>query len=162
MKRFVDRIIIHCTATRADSDYTLEDCNRDHQAAFKRNCQYHIYIRKDGTKHYANDFNAVTWHTGGINNKQGIGICYEGGIRAKGNPMAAKDAIDTRTEAQKKALVESIKEAIAWAGGTIKSIKGHRDTSPDKNGNGTIDPFEFIKLCPCFNAIPEYSYLLKK
>jgi N-acetylmuramoyl-L-alanine amidase len=161
MKRLVDRIIIHCTATREDVDYTLENCNRDHQAAFKRDCQYHVYIRRDGTIHYANDFNVVTWHTGGINNRQGIGICYEGGIRAKGNPLNAKDAIDTRTPKQKEAIIRAINEAMAWAGGTIKAIKGHRDTSPDKNGNGTIESSEWIKMCPCFDAIPEYKHLLK-
>lgn len=161
MKRFVDRIIIHCTATRADVDYTLENVNRDHQAAFGKNCQYHVYIRKDGTIHRANDFNVVTWHTGGINNRQGIGICYEGGIRANGNPANPKDAIDTRTPQQKESLIVAIKEAMAWTGGTVKAIKGHRDTSPDKNGNGTIEPSEWVKMCPCFDAIPEYKYLLK-
>ena len=158
--RFVDRIIIHCTATREDVNYTLENCNRDHQAAFKRDCQYHVFIRRDGTMHYANDFNVVTWHTGGINNRQGIGICYEGGIRANGNASNPKDAIDTRTPQQKEAILRAINEAIAWAGGTIKSIKGHRDTSADKNGNGTIESSEWIKMCPCFDAIPEYKNLL--
>lgn len=35
-----------------------------------------------------------------------------------------------------------------------------RITRPDKNGNGTIDSSEWIKMCPCFDAIPEYKNLL--
>ncbi len=159
MKRFVDEIIIHATATREDRPYTLQDCNRDHQARFKRDCQYHIFISRDGTKHYANDFNVVTWHTAG-HNKKAVGIAYEGGIRAGGNPSNSKDAIDTRTPVQRASMLEAIIEVMKWSG-KIKSIKGHRDTSPDKNGNGIIEPDEFIKQCPCFDAIPEYQHLLK-
>ena len=29
---------------------------------------------------------------------------------------------------------------------------GHRDLSPDLNGNGEIEPEEWIKECPCFDA----------
>ena len=36
-------------------------------------------------------------------------------------------------------------------------IMGHRDISPDKNHNGVVDPWERIKECPCFDAIPEYA-----
>ena len=36
---------------------------------------------------------------------------------------------------------------------------GHRDISPDKNGNGKIDTWEYIKACPCFNAMEEYKDL---
>ena len=38
-------------------------------------------------------------------------------------------------------------------------ICGHRDFSPDKNGNGVIDPWEYIKACPCFDARHEYAYI---
>jgi hypothetical protein len=31
-------------------------------------------------------------------------------------------------------------------------ILGHRDLSPDKDHDGVIEPHEFIKACPCFNA----------
>ena len=31
-------------------------------------------------------------------------------------------------------------------------IQGHRDFSPDKNHNGIIEPSEFIKDCPSFDA----------
>ena len=31
-------------------------------------------------------------------------------------------------------------------------ICGHRDLSPDLNGDGTISPNEWIKDCPCFDV----------
>ncbi|CDF99247.1 Putative N-acetylmuramoyl-L-alanine amidase family 2 [Avibacterium paragallinarum JF4211] len=35
-------------------------------------------------------------------------------------------------------------------------ICGHRDLSPDLNGDGTITPNEWLKDCPCFDV---WSYL---
>ena len=29
---------------------------------------------------------------------------------------------------------------------------GHRDLSPDVNGNGEVEPMEWTKACPCFEA----------
>ena len=34
----------------------------------------------------------------------------------------------------------------------ITSIKGHRDYSPDLNGDGIIQRNEWIKECPCFEV----------
>jgi len=31
-------------------------------------------------------------------------------------------------------------------------VCGHRDLSPDLNGNGEIEPEEWIKACPCFEV----------
>jgi N-acetylmuramoyl-L-alanine amidase len=40
-------------------------------------------------------------------------------------------------------------------------ILGHRDISPDTNHNGIVDPWEYIKACPCFNVREEYAELNK-
>ncbi len=34
-----------------------------------------------------------------------------------------------------------------------------RGFSPDRNGNGEIEPEEWIKQCPCFDVADEYSEL---
>ena len=39
------------------------------------------------------------------------------------------------------------------------TILGHRDLSPDSNGDGRITPNEWIKQCPCFDALHEYQHL---
>ena len=31
-------------------------------------------------------------------------------------------------------------------------VVGHRDLSPDRNGDGRVTPEEWIKVCPCFEA----------
>ena len=43
---------------------------------------------------------------------------------------------------------------VAYPG--IVDILGHRDASPDKNGDGEIEPAEWIKQCPCFDVRAEF------
>ena len=42
-------IVIHCSATRRDQDYPVEQLLRDHKARGFRTIGYHFYIRQDGT-----------------------------------------------------------------------------------------------------------------
>lgn len=153
-------IIIHCSATRENTDFTVEQIDASHKASgYKRSVSgvelkhigYQYYIRKDGTVHAGRNEDEVGAHCKGWNLKS-IGICYEGGLDATGK------AKDTRTQAQKDAIVELIKDICRRH--KITRIIGHRDTSPDLNGNGIIEPNEFIKMCPCFNVEPEYKHLL--
>jgi N-acetylmuramoyl-L-alanine amidase len=65
--------------------------------------------------------------------------------------------IDNRTGAQRMALydlVAKLKMRYPQA-----EILGHRDISPDLNHNGIVDPWERIKVCPCFDAKAEYKEL---
>jgi N-acetylmuramoyl-L-alanine amidase len=153
-KRKVDLIVIHCSASKETVNYSFEQCCKDHKARGFNSCGYHRFISKDGTVHIGRDFSVPGAHVQG-HNSHSIGICYEGGLDAKGK------AKDTRTAAQKKAIVDCILEAIEYAGGTVKRITGHRDLSPDLNGNGVVEPHEFVKQCPCFNAEPEFKHLLQ-
>lgn len=45
-------------------------------------------------------------------------------------------------------------------------VCGHRDLSPDLNGNGEIEPEEWVKQCPCFDVSKENIvnniYILKR
>lgn len=153
MKRTVNKIVIHCSASPENVDYTFEQCIKDHKARGFRKCGYHRFISKDGTIHIGRHFDEIGAHAGSGQNAKTIGICYEGGLDSK------KKAKDTRTPEQKAAMIQCINEAIAY--GQIKSIVGHRDLSPDINGNGIVEPQEWIKMCPCFDATPEYKHLLK-
>ena len=51
-------------------------------------------------------------------------------------------------------LLQQLREQFSDA-----MICGHRDFSPDLNGNGIIEPWEWMKACPCFDAIDEYQNL---
>lgn len=84
-------------------------------------------------------------------NAQSVGVCYEGGLDAEGKPA------DTRNALQKAALLSLLKELKTLY--PDAEIVGHRDLSPDLNGNGIIEPNEWVKMCPCFDAKEEYGHL---
>lgn len=84
-------------------------------------------------------------------NQHSIGVCYEGGLDATGYPC------DTCTKAQRhsmRALLERLTNQFPSA-----IIMGHRDLSPDTDGNGHVDPDEWQKQCPCFDALWDYADL---
>ena len=81
-------------------------------------------------------------------NKRAIGICYVGGLDKDGRPA------DTRTDAQRTALIRLVK-ALRLVFPGVKQVLGHRDTSPDLNGDGVISPNEYMKACPCFDVQKE-------
>jgi len=142
-------IVIHCSATRSNVEYSPEQLKKDHLARGFSDTGYHIYIRKDGSIVLCRPFNKAGAHVKGYN-FESFGICYEGGLDENGKPK------DTRTEAQKQAILSSIlflKRVAPEA-----KIKGHRDFSPDKNGDGIISPNEYIKQCPCFDVESEYNF----
>lgn len=120
---------------------------------------YHRVIITNGEVVKAYDFDAVTNGVQGYNSES-IHICYQGGIDRK-----TGKALDTRTEEQKGMIIDCINEAMIWLkdnGNDLSNVMilGHRDFSKDVNKNGKIDSFERIKECPCFDAIPEYSWMI--
>ena len=141
-------IIIHCSATKVTSDFTVEQIINMHKQRGFNTIGYHYYITKDGVIHKGRDESINGAHCLGYNSKS-IGICYEGGLDAQGR------AKDTRTTAQKESLISLIKQLKGKY--KIDKVMGHRDTSPDKDGDGIVEPHEWIKQCPCFNAIDEYK-----
>lgn len=154
--RNVELIVIHCSATKETVDYTFDQCCKDHRARGFNTCGYHRFISKDGTIHKGRSFDAPGAHVAG-HNSHSIGICYEGGLDKDGK------AKDTRTHLQKEAIAKCILEALEYSRTgklQVKRITGHRDLSPDLNGNGIVEPNEWVKQCPCFDAEPEYKHLL--
>ncbi len=163
--RYIDEIIIHCSATKEGKACTSDQINATHKARkfskyvdAKGNARYigyHFLIHLDGTIEVCRPISRIGCHASGHNTRS-IGICYIGGLDARDtNGRMIKD---TRTPQQKAALIKLIKQ-LKKEYPTIKKVIGHRDTSPDLNGNGIIEPYEFIKGCPCFDAISEYKDL---
>ena len=144
-------IIIHCSATREDKDFTEKQINDSHVARGFGKWGYHYYIRKDGRVIPMRAENEIGAHDNFIvpgektsYNRCSIGICYEGGLDSEGHPK------DTRTPWQKHSLRVLILTLLRDYPGC--RVCGHRDLSPDLNGNGEIEPEEWIKACPCFDA----------
>lgn len=104
---------------------------------------YHYVIDLQGNIRVGRPVHMVGAHTTGYNTGS-IGICYVGGLDKKGN------AKDTRTYAQKNAMYKLVKALLMKY--NIVEVKGHRDYSPDKNGDGKISKYEWIKACPCFEV----------
>ena len=73
-------------------------------------------------------------------NRHSLGICYEGGLDANGNPA------DTRTKVQKESMLNLLTELKKQHPNAV--IVGHST---------------FInKACPCFDAANEYKDLQPK
>lgn len=141
--RTIDLLVIHCSATRADRCYTEYDLITDHLRRGFSGAGYHFYIRKNGDIKALRPLEQAGAHAKG-HNAHSIGICYEGGYDLHGRPA------DTRTDFQKHSLRVLVRMLLRDYPGS--RVVGHRDLSPDLNRNGEIEPEEWIKECPCFDA----------
>lgn len=152
----IKNIFIHCTAGYGN----VEAMKKFWKGLGWKSPGYHLVVDLDGNVIQLQPFTLFSNGVKGFNTNA-INIAYIGGVK-KGNVNVAED---TRTDAQKAGLIKAINMAIDWVtanGGNKKQLQimGHRDVSPDANGNGKIDTWERIKQCPSFDAIPEYKNLL--
>lgn len=127
--REIDDIIIHCTATRKNRPYTVEDIRRSHLKRGFDDIGYHYLIYLDGTIHVGRPIEIVGAHAYG-HNQHSIGVCYVGGLDRRGRPT------NTLNRAQERSLVMLIKvlQSIFPQAG----LHGHNEYSE--------------KECPCFNV----------
>ncbi len=149
-KKAVQYIIIHCSATRSNTTYSAEQLDHDHRNRGFRSAGYHYYIRQNGWTIPLRPLWQNGAHCKGYNHCS-IGVCYEGGLEPNGEPK------DTRTVEQILAmrhLLYRLRKLYPTA-----LILGHRDLSPDLNGDGVIQEREWMKACPCFDAKKEYGYI---
>ena len=146
--RAIDLIVIHCSSTRENYALTEQALEASHRLIGFDGTGYHFYVRRDGRVLATRPVSKVGAHARGYN-AHSIGICYEGGLDCEGQPK------DTRTEWQKHSLRVLILTLLRDYPGC--RVCGHRDLSPDLNGNGEIEPEEWIKQCPCFDASREFG-----
>lgn len=146
--RNINLIVVHCSATREDKSFTEFDLDDCHRRRGFNGAGYHFYIRKNGDIKSTRAVEKIGAHAKGFN-KESIGICYEGGLDRTGQPK------DTRTEWQKHSLRVLILTLLRDYPDC--RVCGHRDLSPDLNGNGEIEPEEWVKSCPCFEVKAEFG-----
>lgn len=142
-KREINLIVVHCSATKIGQHYTPQDLIADHKQRGFTTAGYHYYVMQDGLLYALCPAEMVGAHARG-HNLHSIGVCYEGGLDRHGSPC------DTRTAPQRQTLwllMEVLKRYYPNA-----VVVGHRDLSPDLNGDGIITPNEWVKVCPCFDA----------
>ena len=152
--RTIKEIIVHCTATPEGQDVSIESIRRDHKAQGWGDIGYHYVINRKGEVLNGRDVEYAGVHCKG-HNQYSIGVAYIGGLENKpGVPYSKQKPKDTRTLKQKAALLNLLTELRKLY--PYAKIIGHRDTSPDLNGNGIVEPCEFVKACPSFDAKTEY------
>lgn len=150
----IDAIMIHCSATRAGQDVRASDIDKWHKERGFKMIGYHFVIDLDGTVEIGRPLTMDGAHcntagtSGKSYNKHSIGICIVGGLDENGNPA------DTRTDAQKLSCANLIAKLEMEY--NIVDVLGHRDASPDLNGDGQITKNEWIKMCPCFSVRDEF------
>lgn len=148
-------IVIHCTAGYGN----VESIKKFWKTRGWKSVGYHRVIGLQGEIHELSDFEKPTNGVKSFNDTS-IHIAYIGGVY-KDN---VNKSLDSRTDRQKAGILEAIKEVIDWLkenGNDLKEVMilGHRDFSKDQNKDNVIAPWERIKECPSFDAIPEYKWI---
>tara|TARA_R110000824_G_scaffold212432_6_gene398649 strand:- start:2133 stop:2600 length:468 start_codon:yes stop_codon:yes gene_type:complete len=136
-------IAIHCSATKPSQDIGAKEIRLMHKRRGWSDIGYNIVIRKSGKVDIGRALEYVGAHVKGYNSVA-IGVCLVGGINESGTPE------QNYTQEQYVSLEQTIRWLDLVYPDTV--IKGHRDFSPDLDGDGIIESHEWLKQCPCFDV----------
>ena len=126
------RIILHCSATIENADFSSADIKRFHLQRGFKDIGYHYVIRLDGTIETGRNENEIGAHCLG-HNKDSLGICYVGGLDLYGKPK------DTRTFKQKQSLYKLVYKLMLKYNIPLIGIYCHNEFTN--------------KSCPCFKIL---------
>lgn len=149
MTREIRHIVIHCSATPDGWWFTAEAIDRWHGdrgferreaacAAFNPHLVaigYHYVIKTNGVVDTGRHEDEIGAHVAG-SNAHSIGVCMIGTGRY--------------TRAQWDALAHLVTELRGCY--PDAEVCGHRDCSPDADGDGVVEPWEWLKTCPGFDV----------
>lgn len=140
----INKLVVHCSATRATADIGAADIRLWHKRQGWVDIGYHYVIKRDGTVEKGRADDRPGAHVAG-HNSDSLGICMVGGVKADG-----KTAENNFTDEQFAALGQLLD--TLRASHPDATILGHRDLSPDRNGDGKVTPNEWLKQCPSFDV----------
>lgn len=126
----INKVILHCTATKEGQDFKAKDIDNWHKAKGWKGIGYHFVIDIDGTVEAGRNEDEQGAHCSGHNNNS-LGIVYVGGLDSHG------EAKDTRTPAQKSALLDLVFLLLEKYHLSIDDVYCHNQLSS--------------KQCPCFS-----------
>lgn len=127
------RIVVHCSATPEGREHTAEDIHQWHRQRGWFEIGYHKVVRLDGTIEDGRPESKQGAHAYG-HNDDSLAVCYIGGIGEDQYPK------DTRTDAQKIALLEVCTDWCQRYGISPLAVFGHTELNPNK-------------ACPCFDMV---------
>lgn len=135
--RWVNEIIIHCSATKPNMDIGAEWIKNIHVNENKwADIGYHFVIRRNGIIEKGRDLNVIGAHVVGHNTGT-IGVCLIGGLSENNKPE------NNFTERQFES-VQALITVLTRFNLKIVKLSGHRDYAN--------------KDCPCFE-VKEYLHL---
>ncbi|MDO4434865.1 MAG: N-acetylmuramoyl-L-alanine amidase [Cardiobacteriaceae bacterium] len=148
----MQKIVVHCSASpngkplRTLTESAAKRIDNWHKArGFKRqnlrynahlpHIGYHFVIETDGTLYTGRELGETGAHVRG-HNVGSVGICLVG--------------TDKFTPQQWATLADLVQRLQALYPQAL--CCGHRDLSPDLDGDGTVEPHEWLKICPGFDV----------
>jgi N-acetylmuramoyl-L-alanine amidase len=173
--RSINLIVIHCSATPNGvfiSPSQIDEWHR--QAGFRRDAAfsskfrqhlphigYHRLVQVDGSPCAGRELEEIGAHVAG-HNKTSIGVCMIGMDRfylsqweelryTLGN--LARDILKGRHPGHLvRPQTPTPRETIALLKDLGVRVAGHRDLSPDRDGDGVVEKHEWLKTCPNFDV----------
>lgn len=140
--RNVDEIIVHYTATPEGEEFSNAQIRASHLARGFSDIGYHYVIGLNGEIRKGRDEALAGAHCTGHNSRS-VGVCYVGGCPPRSVKGWQNIGRDTRTPAQKTALIKLIRKLKGRYPGA--TVHGHNEFAN--------------KPCPGFNAREEYKNL---
>ena len=138
--RDLNRIILHCSATKEGRDYAVETIRKWHTDPKPKgrgwsDIGYHWVIRIDGSIEVGRPLEKSGAHTKG-HNKDSVGVCYIGGCDGGGKP---KDTMNPEQEKAWRMIVLSLRTLY----GDHITIHGHNEFAN--------------KACPSFTVKEKFA-----
>lgn len=158
--------VIHCSATRPGQDITAAEIRRWHvlprpHGRGWRDIGYHCVIDRQGGVTPGRAISFAPQESGQLKVTQGahvsgwnhgsIAICLVGGLDKRGRSV---DVGSDPTKLFTLAQVAALSDCMRFYGHMFPGIRwvGHRDLSPDTDGDGKVESHEWLKTCPGFDV----------
>ncbi|MGV8918397.1 MAG: N-acetylmuramoyl-L-alanine amidase [Pseudomonas sp.] len=136
-------LVVHCSATAPHDDIGACDITQWHLQRGFDTIGYHYVIRRNGDIESGRAESKIGAHVAG-HNANSIGVCMVGGVNDRNRPE------NNFTEAQ-FATLQTLLAQLKQRYPAARTV-GHRDLSPDRNGDGRVTADEFVKVCPSFDV----------
>lgn len=151
-------VITRTPVQEIDDWHAKRGFHRDEQARARFNPElraigYHLVIYRNGAVATGRAFSEVGSHVAG-HNAHSLGICMLGRERFSADQWASLADLVRGLGLQFKRRIVTLDadEGAEASGPGVLRLCGHRDLSPDADGDGTVEPREWLKTCPNFDV----------